>query len=238
MADVATEPLTEYRRTNVTATLLLAEAAKKAGVRRFIYMSSVKAVAERSDFNGIPDDYPPHPEDPYGVSKREAEVELLVPGRFGEMTVTVLRPPLVYGPGVRANFGRLIEWAGRGIPLPFGAIANRRSLVYLGNLSDAVKFCVESERLSGAACFVTDGEDISTAELVRRIARGKGQNIWLPPVPAPILRFALSLFGRGNEADRLLGSLSLQMIHLQEAGWRPPFTMEQGLLDTLTPRVH
>lgn len=233
MVDDTADPLAEYRRTNVVATLMLAEAAAKAGVRRFIFMSSVKAVAESSPLGGISDGCPEHPEDPYGISKREAEIELLVPGRFGRMTVTVLRPPLIYGPGVRANFGRLLRWASRSVPLPFGAVTNRRSLVYVGNLADAVKFCITSNALAGKACFVTDGEDVSTGDLVRRIAQGKGRSIWLPSVPLPVMRFGLSLFGRSAEADRLFGSLSLRMVYLPAAGWSPPFSLEQGLRDTL-----
>ena len=235
MADNASDPLAEYRRTNVTATVQLAEAAAKASVRKFIYMSSVKAVAERTAPDGIADDASTHPEDPYGLSKREAEVALLAPGRFGGMAVTILRPPLVYGQGVRANFARLIDWVRRGVPLPLGAVVNKRSLIYVGNLSDAVRYCAMSDLLAGKACFVTDGEDVSTAELVRRIARILGKPIWLPPVPASLLQVVFLVLGRRNQADRLFGSLCLRMHHLPEAGWRPPFTMDQGLRDTLRP---
>jgi nucleoside-diphosphate-sugar epimerase len=148
------------------------------------------------------------------------------------MSVTVLRPPLVYGPGVRANFARLMSLAARGIALPFGAVHNRRSLVFVGNLSDAIRFSLESPALAGKACFVTDGEDVSTAELVRRIASACGCRARLLPVPPSLLRAGLYLFGRRQDAERLIGSLALRMEHLPRAGWRPPFSMAEGLSET------
>lgn len=233
MNDDAVDPLAEYRRVNVTATVALARAAADAGVRRFVFMSSVKAVAESSDGGGLPEDATPQPADPYGISKREAELALLAPGAFGAMSVVVLRPPLVYGPGVRANFARLMAWVARGLPLPFGAADNRRSLVYVGNLADAVRFAVDSPELAGKACFVTDGEDLSTAELIRRLAAAMRRMPRLLWVPTGLLRAALSALGRRAEADRLLGTLTLKADHLREAGWRPPFGVDEGLAETV-----
>lgn len=233
MDDEAADPLAEYRRVNVTATLRLATAAAAAGVRRFVFMSSVKAVGESSPAAGLAEDNPARPEDAYGVSKREAEAALLAPGAFAPLTVTALRPPLVYGPGVRANFARLLRTVARGVPLPFGSLDNRRSLVFVGNLSSAVAFAIDSPALAGQACFVTDGEDVSTPELIRRIAAALRCPARLLPVPPGLLRAALTLIGRRAEADRLLGSLALRMERLPAAGWRPPFSMAQGLAETV-----
>jgi nucleoside-diphosphate-sugar epimerase len=232
MQDEAADPLAEYRRVNVIATLALARAAAAAGVRRFVFMSSVKAVGESSPAAGLAEDCPPHPDDAYGISKREAEEALLAPGAFAPMTVTALRPPLVYGPGVRANFARLLRTVARGVPLPLGAIDNRRSLVFVGNLSSAVAFALDAPSLAGQACFVSDGEDVSTPELIRRIAAAQGRPARLVPVPPALLRAGLALLGRRAEADRLLGSLALRMQRLPAAGWRPPFSMAQGLAET------
>jgi nucleoside-diphosphate-sugar epimerase len=233
MQDEAADPLAEYRRVNVEATLALARAAATAGVRRFVFMSSVKAVGESSSAAGLAEDCPPRPEDAYGISKREAEAALLAPGALAPMTVTALRPPLVYGPGVRANFARLLQTVVRGVPLPFGGLDNRRSLVFVGNLSSAVAFAIDAPALAGQACFVTDGEDVSTPELIRRIAAAQGRPARLLPVPPAWLRAGLALAGRRAEADRLLGSLALRMERLPAAGWRPPFTMAQGLAETV-----
>lgn len=233
MNDATANPLAEYRRANVLATQILVDAALAAGVRRFIYMSSVKAVAESSLDEALSDDSLPQPEDDYGRSKLEAEGLLLGENTTRGMSVTVLRPPLVYGPGVRANFARLVRWVMRGVPLPFGAIENRRSLVFVGNLSDAVRFSIDSQKLDGKACFVTDGENLSTAELIRRIAKALGRRAFLVPVPGWILRGALGLIGRRTEADRLMGSLVLSTHRLTQAGWQPPYSLDQGLADTV-----
>lgn len=229
MNDTAPDAFAEYRRTNVDATLALARAAAAAGVRRFIYMSSVKAVGESSNAAGLSDEAHAMPKDPYGITKREAEVALLAPDAFGAMSVVVLRPPLVYGPGVRANFARLMRWVARGIPLPLGAVRNRRSLVFVGNLVDAIRFSIDAPGLAGTACFVTDAEDLSTTELIRRIARALGCRPRLLSVPPGLLRFALVVLGKRAEAERLLGSLALRIDRLNAAGWRPPHTVDQGL---------
>lgn len=231
--DAAADPLFEYRRINTEATIRLARAAADAGVRRFVFMSTVKAVCESTGPDGIGDQATPLPVDHYGVSKREAEQALLAPFAFPGMTVTVLRPPLVYGPGVRANFARLLGWVARGIPLPFGMVANRRSLVFVGNLTSAARFVLESPSFGGGACFVTDGVDLSLAELVRRIGACLGRRPWLWPIPPAALRAGLAMLGRGDEARRLLDSLVVRADRLRAAGWRPPFEVDAGLLQTV-----
>jgi nucleoside-diphosphate-sugar epimerase len=232
MDDPAPDPLAAFRRTNVVATMALADAAATAGVHHFVFMSSIKAVGEQSALTGLAEDAECRPEDAYGVSKREAEVALLAPGRLGAMAVTILRPPLVYGPGVRANFARLLGWVARRIPLPFGAVDNRRSLVFVGNLSSAVAFVLRTPALAGQTCLVSDGEAVSTPELVRQMAAALGRAPRLLPVPPIVLNGLLHAVGKGAEAGRLLGSLVLRDTRLRAAGWAPPFSMAQGLVET------
>lgn len=234
MEDDASDPLAAYRAVNVDATRTLARQAAAAGVRRFVFMSSAKAVGESSTKSGLDEQATPAPEDAYGITKREAEVLLLQTDAFASLGVTVLRPPLVYGPGVRANFARLLRMVASGMPLPFARVDNVRSLVYLGNLSDAVCFSLESSSLASKACFVTDGDDVSIGELIRRIALAQGRSAWLLPVPAPLLRGLFTLLGRRDQGERLLGTLSVRMEHLPQAGWKPPYSMAQGLAQTVT----
>lgn len=225
--------ISAYRRVNVEATLALAGAAAKAGVAHFVYMSSVKAAGESSGPQGLREDELTHPVDAYGISKREAELALLDPSRFSSMRVTVLRPPLVYGPGVRANFARLLRWVDAGVPLPFGRVSNRRSLVFVGNLSHAVRFVLECPTTDGQACFVSDGEDVSTPELIGMIATAMGRPARLFSVPPRVLDAAFSLLGRKAEADRIFGSLVVRAERLRSAGWHPPFSLREGLRQTV-----
>jgi len=237
MEDDASDPLAAYRAVNVDVTRILARQAATAGVHRFIFMSSAKAVGESSAAAGLDDHATPSPEDAYGITKREAEVLLLETDEFASLGVTVLRPPLVYGPGVRANFARLLRMVASGMPLPFARVDNVRSLVFLGNLSDAVCFSLESPSLVGKACFVTDDDDLSIGELIRRIARAQGRPARLLPVPAPLLRGLFTLLGRHDQGERLLGTLRVRMEHLPLAGWKPPYSMAQGLAQTVTGRL-
>lgn len=203
----------EYRRVNAEATAVLAAAASRAGAKRFVFLSSVKAL---------------EPSDPYGGSKLEAERALAASG----LSACSLRAPLVYGPGVKANFLRLLALVARGAPLPFGAIDNRRSLLYVGNLADAVSRALERPGVDGPF-FVRDGEDLSTPELVRRMGRALGRPARLWPVPPVLLRAGATLLGRGGDAERLLGDLTVDDSPLRAAlPWRPPFTVDEGLAAT------
>lgn len=203
----------EYRRVNAEATAALAAAAARAGAARLVFLSSVKAL---------------EPSDPYGGSKLEAERALAASG----LSACSLRSPLVYGPGVKANFLRLLALVARGVPLPFASVDNRRSLLYAGNLADAVARALEKPGVDGAF-FVRDGEDLSTPELVRRMGRALGRPARLWPAPPALLRAGARLLGRGGDAERLLGDLAVDDAPLRAAlSWRPPFTVDEGLAAT------
>lgn len=226
------EPLAAYRRVNVAGTERLARMAAANGVKRLVFMSSVKVHGEEAPARYTEQDRPA-PLDPYGVSKLEAE-EILrkVSGETG-LEVVIIRPPLVYGPGVKANFYRLMEIVVRGVPLPLGSIDNARSLVYLGNLIDAISLCAKHPLAAGQTFLVSDGEDVSTPELIRRIAAALGRPARLFPFPPGLLRFAGKLTGKTDTVDRLLGFLTVDSGRIRrELGWKPPCTMAEGLKET------
>jgi UDP-glucose 4-epimerase len=234
MNDPAADPLAAFRAANVDATLNLARQAAASGARRFVFLSSIKANGE-STAPGKPftaSDVP-HPEDPYGRSKLEAEEALRRLGRDTGMEIVVIRPPLVYGPGVRANFASMMKWTEGGIPLPFGAVSNKRSLVFVGNLVDFILLCVEHPDAAGHVFLVSDGEDLSIAELLRRLSRAMGRKARLLPVPVGLLRTGAAILGRRAAAQRLLGSLQVDIRETEElTGWRPPFSVDEGLTQT------
>lgn len=230
MHDTSTDPLMAFREINTNATLRLARQAADRGVRRFVFLSSVKVLGESGMFSGADD---PAPQDPYAISKREAEDGLREIARGTGMELVVLRPPLVYGPGVGANFLRLMRAVDAQIPLPFGAVNNRRSLVFLGNLVDAISLALDHPLAAGRTLLVSDGEDVSTPELIRKMAEALNRPCRLLPVPPNFMRFAGRLIGKGKEVDRLLGSLAVDISALQsELGWTPPYTMQSGLAAT------
>ena len=231
MRDEADDPLTAFRHVNVDGTRRLAEVAESAGVGRMVFVSSIKAIAERGD--NLSEAVSPEPTTPYGVSKLEAERALIDISRRSGLRVFILRPPLVYGPGVGANFRRLLDVVYRGWPLPLGGIRNRRSLIYVGNVVDALVRCISAPEQAEGAYLVHDGEPVSTPELIRRIASVLGRPARLLPVPGPMLKFAADLIGRREAWDRIAGSLSVDDRSFREAvGWRPPFTLDQGLQAT------
>ncbi len=233
MHDTAADPLALYRPTNTDATLNLARQAAQAGVKRFVFVSSVKVNGEGRDAAYRETDTPA-PEDAYAISKWEAEQGLWRIARETGLEVVVLRPPLVYGPGVKANFRRLLDVVERGWPLPLGAIENRRSLLYLGNFVDAIRVCVEHPAAAGQTFLIDDGQPVSTPELVRAVARAMGRPARLLPAPVGMLEFAGALLGKRAAVARLTGSLwvdsSLIRVRL---GWTPPFSMEAGLAATV-----
>lgn len=232
MRDRAPDPLAAHREVNVRGTERLARAAALAGVRRLVFVSSVKVMGE-----GRPAPYregdPPQPADAYGQSKWEAEQGLARVGAETGLQVVILRPPLVYGPGVRANFLRLMDLIDGGIPLPLGAVKNRRSLVFVGNLADAVIAAAAHPAAAGETFFVSDGEDVSTSELLVRIGVALGTTPRILAVPPGLLRAAALLLGKGAAAERLLGSFAVDSGRIRERlGWNPPATMAQGLAAT------
>lgn len=226
--------LAESRRVNRDGTLRLAQAASAAGVRRFVFASSIKVNGETTD-NRPPfsEDDSPRPRDSYAVSKWEAEEGLRVVSAQTGLETVIVRPPLVYGEGVKANFLTLLNVCRRAPPLPFAAVDNRRSLIYVGNLADAVARCVAHPAAAGQVFLVRDGEDVATPELVRRIAAALKRPARLFPVPPALLKALARLAGRGDMIARLLDTLAVDDRKIRrELGWSPPFTMAEGLART------
>lgn len=234
MNDAATDPIAEFRKVNVAGTLSLARQAAAAGVRRFIFLSSIKVNGEGTE-PGRPytADAAPAPADSYGISKMEAEQGLRALSAKTGMEVVIIRPVLVYGPGVKANFRSMMKWLSKGIPLPLGAITNKRSLVALDNLVDLIATCIEHPRAANQTFLVSDGEDISTSELLRRMAAALGAPARLLPIPAGLLECVATLLGRRDMARRLCGSLQVDIRKTCELlGWSPPYSVDMTLHKT------
>lgn len=222
--------LDDYRPVNVDGTRRLAEAAIRAGVRRFILLSSIKVNGECTTDAPFTSKDVPDPQDAYGITKWEAERALAQLTSNSALETVVVRSPLVYGPGVKANFARLLGWVRRGLPLPFGAVDNRRSLVALPNLVDLLVHCLHAAPAAGKTFLVSDGEDVSTPELVRRIATAMERPVRLLSVPPGALRLAGRAVGRVSEVDRLCGSLQVDMEETRRVlRWDPPITMNMAL---------
>lgn len=235
MHDSATDPLHAYRQANVAGTLSLARQAATAGVRRFVFISSIKVNGEHTEV-GRPfaaDDVPV-PLDAYGVSKNEAEQGLRALAAETGMEVVIIRPPLVYGPGVKANFLSMMHWLKRGLPLPLGAVTdNRRSLVALDNLVDLIVTCIDHPAAANETFLVSDGEDVSTADLLCRLARAMGVPARLLPVPVWLLEAGAAALGRRAMMQRLCGSLQVDISKTRDLlGWRPPIGVDEGLRRT------
>lgn len=235
MQDTSADPLVEFRRVNFQGTLNLARQAAEAGVKRFVFVSSVKVNGEGTSL-GQPYTAAdlPLPVDPYGISKFEAENDLLQLMTETGMEVVVIRLPLVYGPGVKANFLKLLELTQKCYPLPLGCVHNSRSMIYVGNLVNVIMSCLEHPQAAGETFLVSDGEDVSTAELVRKMASAMGRKTILLPIPLRMLKSILSLLGKRAEFDRLTGSLCVDSTKIQQVlNWQPPYTLEQGLQETV-----
>ncbi|MBB3102670.1 UDP-glucose 4-epimerase family protein [Azomonas macrocytogenes] len=234
MDDRACDPLTEYRRVNVAGTLDLARQAAAAGVGRFVFISTVKVNGEQT-IPGQPyaaDDIPA-PVAAYGLSKLEAEQGLQALCAATGMELVIIRPVLVYGPGVKANFRSMMKWLYRGIPLPLGAIDNRRSLVALTNLADLIVTCVAHPSAANQVLLVSDGEDLSTADLLHRLGRALGRPAHLLPVPPTLLETGARLLGKAALAQRLCGSLQVDIGKTRALlGWNPPLRVEAALHET------
>jgi len=229
MDDTAQDPLALYRVTNLDATLNLARQAAQAGVKRFVFISTIKVNGEGRDAAYRETDTPA-PADPYAISKWEAEQGLHRIAADTGLEVVILRPPLVYGPGVKANFLRLMRTVARGWSLPLGAIRNRRSLLYLGNFVDAIRLCVEHTNAAGQTFLLDDGEPVSTPELVRALAHAMGRPARLLAVPVGVLELAGALLGKRAAVARLTGSLYVDSSLIRSRlGWTPPYTMRQSL---------
>ncbi len=238
MNEVSVEPLAEFRRINVEGTLRLARQAAEAGVRRFVFVSSIKVNGEATQLgHPFTADGESAPQDPYGVSKMEAEQGLRELSSRTGIEVVIIRPPLVYGYGVKANFASMMRWLRKGIPLPLGGVdSNRRSLVYVENLVDLIRVCVDHPKAANQTFLVSDGEDVSTTTLLRRMAKALGRPVRLIYISPTIIKLAAKFIGKPRIADRLCGSLQVDITKTKELlGWKPKFSLDEGLLRTASP---
>lgn len=230
MRDSQADSLAAFRHVNTAGTERLARSAGGAGVRRMLFVSSVKVNGERTDALPFTETDSPRPEDPYGISKLEAEQAVMAIADETTMEVVIVRPPLVCGPDAPGNFARLLRAVSSGLPLPFGGLHNRRSLVNVENLVDFLMVCGEHPHAAGEIFLVSDGEDISTADLVRVLAEGMNRRPRLVPVPESLLRLAGRLTGRADSVDRLCSSLQVSTAKAREMlGWRAPVGAREGL---------
>jgi nucleoside-diphosphate-sugar epimerase len=233
MRDTAADPLEAFRATNVIGTMRVAQAAVRAGVRRFVYVSSIKAVGETERGGPLRESDTPRPTDPYGISKYEAECELFEFGYREGLEVVVIRPPLVYGPGVGANFLNLMRAVAKGVPLPLGCAVAPRSLVALDNLASAIVWCAHHLDAAGEVFHVSDGDDVSVSELVQRMGTALGEKAKLVPVPVFVLRAMGALTGRKDVIQRLVEPLRLDTTKIRSVtGWAAPETMQASLART------
>lgn len=234
MAERSAEALSLYRQVNVLGTLNLAQQAIKAGVTRFIFASTIKVLGEERSKPYTHQDIAA-PADAYALSKWEAEQGLQQLSQQYNLEVIILRFPLVYGAGVKANFLRLIKWVDKGVPLPFGAINNKRSLVYLGNLVDAITVCCQHYKASGKVFLISDGVDLSTTELIQRLAYHLQVKARLFSIDPWLIDNILTLLGKKSEARRLLGSLTVDNSYLCSVlNWQVPYSIDEGLANTIS----
>lgn len=230
MQDAAENPLSTFQEVNLHGTANLARQAAAAGVRRFIYVSSIKVNGEYTGSHPFTEANEPQPQDPYAVSKWQAEQALHEIGRETGMEIVTVRPPLVYGPGVKANFYSLMKLVSKRLPLPLGSIRNRRSMIYVENLADALMLCATHPAAAGQTYLVSDGEAVSTPQLVKEIAVAMRRPDRVFPFPLSVMRFCARMIGRSSAVDRLTQSLEVDSSKIRkELGWRPPYSMQQGL---------
>lgn len=235
MRDESTEPLVDYRRVNLEGTLNLAKQAINAGVKRFVFVSSIKVNGEcSSPSHPFKHDDTSNPIDEYGVSKSEAELQLIDISNVTGLEVVIIRPTLVYGPGVKANFASLMNLVFKGIPLPFGCITqNKRSLVSITNLVDLIITCIDHPKAANQVFLVSDDQDVSTSEMVREMAKALGKPTWQLPIPVWCYKFVGKLLNKSDVVDRLTGSLQVDISHTKETlDWNPPQTLQEGFKQT------
>lgn len=234
MHDESADPLAEFRRVNVAGTEHLARAAAAAGVRRLVYVSSIKVNGEETTGgHRYTENDPPSPQDPYGISKWEAEQALRHVARETGLEVVIVRPPLVYGAGVKGNFAQMLSVLDKGLPLPLASVRNQRSLIYIGNFVDALLQCAVHPAAAGNTYLVSDGEDVSTPDLMHQLGAAMGRPARLLPFPAWGLRLGARLLGKSQQMARLLGSLQVDSSRIRrDLGWRPSISLQQGLQAT------
>ncbi len=235
MKDDLTSPIDAYREVNTYGTLNLARQAADNGVKRFVFISSIKVNGEFT-VSGAPFINQSHqvPSDPYGLSKYEAEQGVWKIAQETGLEVVVIRPPLVYGPGVKANFLSMMNWVNKGIPLPLGAIHNQRSLVFLDNLIDLILACCTHPNAKGETFLVSDNEDVSTSQLLSLVAKAMGKSNRMLPVPMSWLSLAARLIGKPQIAQRLCGNLQVDISNtVEKLSWKPPYSLEYGVKKTV-----
>lgn len=226
------DPLAAFRNDNVEATLRLAEDAARAGVRRFVFLSSIKASGEETFGAPFTELTQPQPETPYGQSKLEAEEGLRSIAARTPLEIVNLRPPLVYAAHAGGNFARLLRWLRRGFPLPLGSVDNRRSTIALENLVDVIVRCIDHPKAANELFLVSDGDDLSTPDMLRAIVEGMDREAVLLPFPVPLMRMAAQMLGQGDAARQVCGSLVLDSRKVRETlEWRPPLVARAALKD-------
>jgi len=228
------DPLTAFREVNTLATENLASQAAEQGIRRFVYFSSIKAAVSTTTTGSLREDDPAHPEGAYGLSKYEAELAVLRIGRESELEPVIIRPPLVYGPGVGGNFLRMLNIVRKGIPLPFRSVDNARSLVSIFNLCDFVVRCLDHPAAANQIFNVSDGRDLSTPGMLEAIGVAMSRDVRLWRFPPQLLRVILASVGRGDDFDRLFGSLSVNTDKARDViGWKPVMSVSEGFQETV-----
>lgn len=234
MKDTAADPLAEFLKVNVQGTANLASQAAAAGVKRLVYVSSIKVNGEQTtETQPFTESDIPSPQDAYAVSKWRAEQALREVAQKTGLEVVIVRPPLIYGPGVKGNFIRLLAVLNKGIPLPLAGVRNKRSMIYLGNLADALITCANHPAAAGKTYLVCDGEDISIADLVRQMHIGLGKPARLFRMPVSLLHGMGRLFGQLESVERVVGTLRINDgLIRKELGWKPKFTLQEGLQAT------
>ena len=233
MHETSNDPLAVFRQVNVAGTINLARSAVAAGVKRFVYVSSIKVNGEYTENKPFDEGDLANPQDPYAVSKWQAEQALRQLSKETAMEIVIIRPPLVYGPGVKANFLHLLNMINISVPLPLASINNRRSMIYIGNLVDAIITCTIHPKAANQTYLVSDKERVSTPELIRYIALALRKRIFLLPFPIFMMKFLARLVGKSAAVDRLTQSLIIDSSKIcQELNWSPPFTMAEGLKAT------
>jgi nucleoside-diphosphate-sugar epimerase len=229
--DPAVSPKLEYRQANVDSAIAVANASASVGVKRFIFVSSI-GVNGNVSARPFKQSDTPKPQELYAISKLEAETNLRTLSANTGLPIVIVRPPLVYGPDCPGNFARLLRVVQRGFPLPLGSIANQRSFISIRSLADFLSVCVTHPKAVNETFLVSDGNDLSTPELIRLIANamGKDPNLW--PFPPTVMKFATRLLGRASIYDRLAGDLQIDIEHTFETlGWRPVQTVQEGILE-------
>lgn len=230
MREGSADPLAEFRKVNVAGTRRLAEAATAAGVKRFVYVSSIKVNGEATFERPFSESDVPNPVDPYGISKWEAEATLRKISDETGLEAVVLRPPLVYGPGVGGNFARMLAWIEKGIPLPLGSVRNRRSMIYVENLADALIHCTTHPKAAYETFLVADSESISTPELIKTLSEKMGRKSRVFSFPVSLLKLLGKFTGKSSEIERLTGSLEADASKIRKMlGWNPPRPLDDGL---------